>query len=154
MTAREWFEYIQYRVSHIADMENDLAIMQARSEVKGQSLEPMAVGGGSGDASSELIGVIQASQDLDAYKAQTNREIGVALLVLYGRDNRGGLAKEKDTATADCINAHYLMGMPWREVAKNFGAPDSKDGEQWCKRRAYRGMEYIDRKGLVYLVYC
>ena len=32
MTAREWFEYIRYRVGHIKKLEEDLELMQAQTE--------------------------------------------------------------------------------------------------------------------------
>lgn len=135
-------------------MENDLEILQAQTEVRGKTFEPMGRSGVSGGASSAILRVMEASEELDAYKMATNLEIGRALLVLYGRHGNGGLAKLKDSATADAICGYYLMGMSWREVADNLIKPCSKDGEQWCKRRAYRGLDYIERKGLTYLVYC
>lgn len=153
MTAREWFEYIRYRVGHIKKMEEDLELLQSQTEPRAQTFEPMGHGG-SGDQSAPILRMVDASNELDAYKMVTNIEISKALLVLYGRHGNGGLSKARDYATAECICGHYLMGYSWREVADEMVRPNSKDGEQWCKRRAYRGLDYIERKGLTYLVYC
>lgn len=152
MTAREWFEDIRARPGRIAKMEDELAVMQSQCEARGQTFEPMGRGGG-GDASSTILRVVEASEELDAYKMATRLETDKALLVLYGRHGNGGLAKLKGAATADAICGYYLMGMSWREVADNLVQPNSKDGEQWCKRRAYRGFECMEHKGITYLVY-
>lgn len=152
MTAREWFEHIRYRVDHAKELEGKLEVLRSRTEPKGQGFEPMGRGGG-GDSSAGILRAAQASNELDAYKAATKIEIEKALLVLYGRHGNGGLAKAKDSATADSICGYYLIGYSWREVADEIVRPESQDAEQWCKRRAYRGLEYIERKGLTYLVY-
>jgi len=153
VTVREWFEGIRYRVDHVKKLEEDLELLQAQTEPRAQTFEPMGHGG-NGDQSSTILRVVDASNELDAYRMHTNIEISKALLVLYGRHGNGGLSKAKDYATAECICGYYLMGYSWRKVADEMVNPESKDGEQWCKRRAYRGLDYIERKGLTYLVYC
>jgi hypothetical protein len=152
VTVREWFENIRDRVDHIKELEEALEILQAQTQPKAQTFEPM--GHGNGDTGATILRVMQASEELDRYRMATNLEIDRALLVLYGRWGNGGLARAKSFAAAECICGYYLMGYSWRKVANELVKPNSKDAEQWCKRRAYRGLEYIERKGLTYLVYC
>lgn len=87
------------------------------------------------------------SVKLDRMRVRLNARIDAALLILYGRNGRGGLAKVRGSAEADCICGHYLMGMTWPEVGSELAPEDSGDAAQWCKRRAYRGLEFIGHVG-------
>lgn len=147
MGARDWFESIRAEVIECARMEDDLMDLRAKAGPRGQALEMVAHSSGITDGSGPVIRVADAERELDIRQARCNAMVEDAMDVLYGADGRGGLAKLKDSATADSICGYYLMGMRWQQVADELARPDSEDARQWCKRRAYRGMEYIDRVG-------
>ena len=147
MGARDWFESIRAEVIECARMEADLLDLRSKTWPRGQALEMVAHSTGATDGSGPVIRVADAERELDVRQARCNAMVEDAMDVLYGVDGRGGLARLKGSATADCICGHYLMGMRWQEVADELARPESKDARQWCKRRAYRGMEYIDRVG-------
>ena len=147
MTCRDWFEYIRSQVLALAAMESRVEELKAKAGPRGQRFDKVGHGGAAHDASAPILSVAEAEAELDRMKVDTNAEVERALLVLYGDDGRGGLARAKGSAYADCICGYYLMGMRWREVAAEL-ASDSVDGRQWCKRSAYRGFEFIDRVGM------
>ncbi len=151
MRARDWFEQIRAEVLECARMEDDLLKLRAQTGPRGQSYEMVAHSSGTSDGSGPILRVAQAEQELDVRQARCDAMIEEAMDVLYGEDGRGGLAGIKGSATADCICGYYLMGMRWGEVADEITRPESRDGEQWCKRRAYRGFECIDKVGIVVL---
>lgn len=151
MRARDWFESIRAEVIECARMEADLLDLRSKTWPRGQSYEMVAHSSGTKDGSGPVLRVVEAERELDVRQARCNAMVEDAMDVLYGKDGRGGLARLKGSATADCICGHYLMGMRWQEVADEITRLDSKDGEQWCMRRAYRGLELIDKIGIVVL---
>lgn len=151
MGARDWFERIRAEVLECARLEDDLLDLRAKAGPRGQSFEMVAHSTGASDGSGPILRVAQAESELDVRQARCNAMVEDAMDVLYGEDGRGGLARLKGSATADCICGRYLMGMRWGEVADEITRPESRDGEQWCKRRAYRGLEFIDKIGLAVL---
>ena len=148
---RSRLEDIRSHVLELSARERDLQVMRERSVACGAQYGSIGHGAGAGDGSGPILRVMQADADLDSMRARVNAEIRQVLPVLYGHDNRGGLARMKGSAVADCICAYYLQGMTWPEVAAQFGWPDggldSKDGPQLCKRRAYRGIEKVELLG-------
>lgn len=149
MTCRDWFEYIRSQVLTLAYLESHMDELRAQAEPRGQQFDAAGHGGMAKDASAAILRMVQASEQLDRLRADTNEQIERALHVLYGKSGRGGLAKAKDSATADSICGYYLMGMSWREVASELVMPESEDASQWCKRRAYRGLEQVDEAGMM-----
>lgn len=151
MLARDWFEGIRGRVIALESMERNLELLRGQIGSAGQRFGVMGRGGQARDASAGILRLAQAEDEYDHERASVEAEVDRALEVLYGRDGRGGLAKARSSADADCICGYYLMGMRWREVAEEITRPNSEDGKQWCKRRAYRAMECIDMIGIATL---
>ena len=151
MRASDWFESIRAEVIECARMEADLLDLRAKAGPRGQTLEMIAHSSGAADGSGPVIRVADAERELDVRQARCNAMVEDAMDVLYGADGRGGLARLKDSATADCICGHYLMGMKWQEVADEITRPESNCPADWCRMRASRGFECIDRVGVAVL---
>ena len=132
-------------------MEENLRYLQMGMGIKGQTFDAIGHASGPKDASARYVATIQAKLALDRHRAALNYELDSALAVLYGWSNRGGLAKVRCSADADCLCGYYLQAMSWAQVADELVQPDSADRIQWCKRRAYRSLELIDRLGITYL---
>lgn len=148
MRARDWFERIRADVLECARLEEDVLDMNSKTWPRGQTFEAHGRGSGAKDGSAAILRVVQAEEELERRQTALNATIDEALVVLYGLDGRGGLARLKDSATADCICGYYLMGMKWREVANEIARHDSEDARHWCMMRAYRGFECMDRIGM------
>ena len=151
LTARDWFNRVRNSVVTLAEAERDAEEAEAATYPKGQQYGSVSHGG-SGDGSGAMIRYAMATTELDAKRAECEAMLERATDVLYGRSGRGGLAKRKGTATADCICGYYLLGMSWREVADEMVQPDSEDGRHWCMMRAHRAFDYMDRAGMDWLI--
>lgn len=147
MSSRAWFEDIRSRVLVVKQMEDDVEDLRIKAGPRGQSLEPQAHSSGVHDASGPIIRVVEAEAMLDTYKASTNDLVTKALVILYGTDGNGGLAKAKSSATAECVCGYYLMGKTWQEVADDLASPGKKGSADWCRMRASRAFAFIDRWG-------
>ncbi len=147
--ARDWFEHIRSGVVALAKMEGSVEALEQSVELSGQKYD--AVGhGGSGDSSSQVLRLIVAKEELERERARINVEIDAALSVLYGDEGNGGLAKAKDSVSADVLCAYYLQGMSWSDVAKSLSSVigESANPKQWCVMRSRRALEYIDVVGI------
>lgn len=151
MNARDWFNLIRDKAEKLAKLEDDAEAKRAAVLPKGQQYEPLSHGGAS-DGSAAMLSYIQADAELDAMRAEVEQLLERASDVLYGRSGRGGLARQKGTASADCICGYYLLCMTWHEVADEMVRPDSMDARHWCMMRAHRAFEYMDRVGMQYLI--
>ena len=153
MTAREYFDGIRAQVLHVKAQERYVKALADAQGITGKASGVGDVGGGSGG-----VGSCAADREIDAeielarMKAELNVEVARATRVLYGRSGRGGVAKTKGSAAADSVCGYYLMGMTWQQVADELVMPDSKDGEQWCKRKAYRALDHINLVGFARLM--
>lgn len=147
MGARDWFESIRAEVLECARMETGLQDLRSKTLPRGQALEMVAHSTGATDGSGPVIRVADAERELDVRQARCDAMVEDAMDVLYGKEGRGGLARLKGSATADCICGHYLMGMRWQEVADEITRPESENPSHWCRMRASRGFECIDRVG-------
>lgn len=145
MLARDWFESVRSDVVELARMELKAELLRARTGPKAQGAG--SGGRGASDASAPVLRLVQAEGEVERMRARVEPRVERGLAVLYGESGRGGLAKLKGSATADCICGYYLMGYSWREVAEEMVRPESGDARQWCKRRAYRGLDFIDEVG-------
>lgn len=143
MLARDWFEELRWKVTCIAKVEEVIKAMRLKVGAHGQKFDAIGKGGGS-DVSDAAIAIAEAEIKLDEMRAKVEPEIETATAVLYGLSSRGGLAKRRCSADTDCILGYYVMGMSWHEVACEMVKPDSRDAEQWCKRRAYRALAALD----------
>ena len=63
--------------------------------------------------------------------------------VLYGTDNRGGLASLLDSLTADAMWWRYLAVRSWADVAKAVSCSESK-----ARRLVRTGLDFVDGIGI------
>lgn len=143
MLARDWFEDIRWQVLRVARASAEIDAMRLKMGAHGQKYEAMSHGS-NGDMADAIVVLVQAETELELAKVKLVGELERATEVLYGRSGRGGLAKARCSADADCIMGYYLLGYTWKQVAEELVMPDSRDGAQWCKRRAYRALAALD----------
>lgn len=141
MNAQGWFEYVRSLVLEQEAQRLRIEEAEAITEPKGQQFGSMGHDSGLGDASAPIIKAMEAKEAYERRQVVLERLLEVADVVLYGK---GGLASRRSATDADCICGYYLMGMTWRQVADEMVRPESADGPQWCKRRAYRAFEWLD----------
>lgn len=137
--------FCRIRDDVLALQKAELDVEDLRLQVEGCSATTGTTSRGARSSDGLKAHLADESARLDRMKARLNARLDAALLILYGRSGRGGLAKAKGSAEADCACGYYLMGMTWPEVASELAPEDSSDAAQWCKRRAYRGLEYVGR---------
>lgn len=145
MESQDWFEYIRSLVLEQEAQRLRLEEATALTEPKGQQYGSIGHGSGSGDASAPIIKAMEAREAYEKKQTILERLLEIAYTILYGTDGKGGLARNVSSAAADCICGYYLLGMTWREVADEMVRPESADGPQWCKRKAYRAFEWMER---------
>ena len=143
MSVRDWFDSIHEQVTAIAESEKTIDAMRLSIGSHGQSFGPISKGSVT-DQSAAIISVVALETELDVMRARLEPELDRAIAILYGASGRGGLARARDFADADCICGYYLMGMTWAEVAAEMTVGESADPAQWCKRRAYRALVYLE----------
>lgn len=158
MTALEFFQSIADERQRIAGVREQIAILQSRIEPHGQSFGATGHGGGGADrmfnlvlARMRLSDLQEMERRLPEMQAALDRRIEAATDVLYGRSGRGGLARAKSSVDADILCCYYLQGMGWAEIAREVVKRDTDYPTQWCKQRAARALEFIDRTGLARL---
>lgn len=149
MTARELFSDARRQVMALEAIRREISALRAARGVSGAS------GGGGGSRNGSTLCMGDRMYDLEEREKvmgkNVEKTLGNLTDVLYGSSGRGGVAKEIGSAAADCVCGYYLMAMTWPQVAAELVRPESKDGAQWCKRRAYRALQLIDDVGLVKL---
>ena len=82
----------------------------------------------------------------EAGAREDQAEVDEACVLLYGADNRGGLAKLKGNRYADALCMAYLQAMPWDEIADVMQC-----SRQWCRELCNVGFRYIDEVGFAAL---
>lgn len=152
MSAHDLFEDTRALVLSVTELAQQVKALESAAEPHGQRLEGF-IGSRSSDAMATVHALILAREKLERTTIELDARLDYGTSILYGASGRGGLAKARCSADADCICGYYLFGYSWRQVADEMVRPDSRDGAQWCKRRAYRGLEYIDRHGANELIY-
>lgn len=145
MKARDYFEGIRVWVVEMAKIEATIELVETQAGPHGQS-----VGGGSGR---DHMGGIDRLVDtglremLASIRRVVNPRIEQASEVLYGRSGNGGLAKAKSTIDADILCGYYLQGLEWPQVAAQHSGFSASKPNIWCRMRAKRALEYIDKVG-------
>jgi len=142
-TASEYFESIRERVLELAKREQSLEQLRAATQPHGQQLGAIGHASGVRDATAAIDRVILAADELDRMYAETNAEIERATAVLYGPDDRGGLAKAKGTRYADVLCMRYCQGEEWSTIAERLGFT-----VRWCMELAKAGLRYLDEHGM------
>ena len=151
LSTQDWFTGIRDRVLELPRLERRVQELREQSGVKCQRYDAVGHASGPNGADARVIAIAETEQELERFRVALEAEMESAIALLYGRDNRGGLARAKGSACADCICGYYLQGMTWRQVADELVRPDSRDGAQWCRRKAYRAMRYVDAVGARYV---
>ena len=93
-----------------------------------------------------INGRIDFEGRLERRIADSQAEVDEACVLLYGADNRGGLAKLKGNRYADALCMAYLQAMPWDEIADVMQC-----SRQWCRELCNVGFRYIDKVGFAAL---
>ena len=145
MTSKAYFEFIRLQVLELAQAR--LEAECASESASGASQRLGSIGHSAKDPDSRMIYATVASTRYDLLRQEVNAELAKATALLYGKHGRGGLAKARSSTDADCICGYYLQGMTWQQVADELVRPESRDGAQWCKRRAYRALRWMDVTG-------
>lgn len=143
--AKEYFEGIRDEVVSLRRAREMLARMRAREGLKSQSYT--GSGGGGGDVDADGMGAVDKRIDFERRLTQrvadSELTIDEACSILYGPDNRGGLAKLKGTQYADAICMAYCQAEPWAEVADVMQC-----STKWCRQMCDVGFRYIDAHGM------
>lgn len=142
MTAGEYFDGLRDRVLEIAKREQTLEQLRVATQPHGQQLGSIGHSGNK-DSTAAIDRVILAAEDLDRLRAEVNAELERATQVLYGIDNRGGLAKAKGMRYADTICMRYLQGEDWASIAEQLGCT-----ARWCMELSQAGLRYLDEHGM------
>lgn len=145
MNAKEYFESIRDEVNGIEKTRETLARLRAKEGAKAQSYSPSS-GGGYADPMDAINRRIDLEGRLEQRIAGTGELIDEACIVLYGRDNHGGLAKLKGNRYADAVCMAYLQAMPWDEVAEIMQC-----SKQWCRELCNASFRHIDEIGFAEL---
>lgn len=153
MAALEWFKEIPELQKRVHRLSEEVESAHAAAGPHGQQMGSI---GGSGKSDS-LAGVDRlmdsgTERELSQAKRTLTYRMTYALWVLYGRDGRGGLAKERGSADADLLCCRYLQGMRWSAIASEIVKPDTEYPVQWCRQRARAACRHIDRLGMQTLV--
>lgn len=148
MNAREHFESIRDDLMDVRALELDIESMEAQALPHGQG-----EGGGGGGTHDSLSGIdrivdTRMRERLRVQRALINVRIEAMTEVLYGRSGRGGLAKARSSTDADILCCYYLQGMSWADIAKDVTRATVVRPNGWCRTRAMRALEYIDRVGM------
>lgn len=140
MHAREYFEGIRAEVVKLEQSKAMLEAMKAKEGAKGGGFETL--GGGDGDPMDAVASRIDFEGRLQMRIADAEELIGEACSLLYGRDDRGGLAKAKGTRYADAVCMAYLQAQPWAEIAEVMQC-----SPKWCRELCGAAFRYIDDAG-------
>ena len=149
MRAKEYFEGIREDVVSAERAREMLERMRAREGLKSQSYTASG-GGGGGDGDTDGMGAVDRRIDFErrlvTRAADAEQAIDEACAILYGADNRGGLAKLKGTQYADAICMAYCQAEPWAKIADVMQC-----STKWCRKLCDVGFAYIDRLGMAYV---
>lgn len=141
MDAKEYFEGIRDEVNGIEKTREMLARLKAKEGAKAQSYSASS-GGGYADPMDAINGRIDLEGRLKQRIADSSEVIDEACILLYGKDNRGGLAKLKGNRYADAVCMAYLQAMPWDEIAEIMQC-----SRRWCIELCTTAFRYIDEVG-------
>lgn len=143
MTAKEYFEGVRSEVVKVSQTHDMLERMKARAYGHGQSFEPT---GGSGHASDPMAVVdryIAFEQRLRERERQADEVVDEACEILYGRDNRGGLARLKGTRYADAVCMLYVINQPMAEITEIMQC-----SPKWVRELCNESFRFIDSVGV------
>lgn len=146
MRSKEYFEGIRSEVRKIEQTREMLEAMKCKEGAKAQGYQPSTGGSASGDPMDEIARRIDFEGRLQSRIEESAKEVDEACVLLYGADNRGGLAKLKGARYADAVCMLYLQDMPAAEVAEVM-----RCSAKWCRELCAAAFRYIDRVGMAYV---
>lgn len=142
MTSRDFFESVREAALDAERTRRQLEAMESREGVKAQRYGASVQGG-----TRDVMAATDARIDRErAWARRIERDyalIDEACEIIYGTDNRGGIASLLGTATADAMFWRYCAAVTWPEVASNVSY-----SRQWCYRAVAIAFELIDSVGV------
>lgn len=142
MTSRDFFEQVREAAQDAERTRRTLEAMQAREGVKAQRYSQRTQGGAR-DVMAATDARIDREREWAARIERDYRLIDEACAIIYGPDNRGGIAALLGNATADVMFWRYCAAVTWHEVAKavSYSRP-------WCHHAVSVAFELIDAAGV------
>lgn len=99
------------------------------------------------DRYSVLDTALDKKAELERLRAELRTCTECAESILYGFNGTGGLCAMRDPVDANIVCAHYLRARSWRDIATEYASPTSAAPIAWCKMRAKRALDFIDKQG-------
>ena len=141
MAAREVFEGIRLDVLELKELERRITECRNAAQIGARSLQYAGHSGSTTDGTKPaLYRLLDLEAKAERLKTRVSLELERADAILYGK---GGIAESRSLADADSLHGYYCQGLTWKQVASEI-ATESKDGRQWCMRRAHRALAWID----------
>lgn len=145
--ARYHFERLRHEVQEVERMRTRVNEMREACMPRGASTGSIGGGRSGGSVVTKLDLLVDLEAELDARAAALQTKLDRVADVLYGSDGRGGIAKVRGSVDADIIFAYYLDARTWAEVASSLAPAESPCPADWCRMRARRALETIDKVG-------
>lgn len=153
--SQDIFEACLDSVLALASLEEKFSRLEAQGDIKGQSLEPRITISGNHDPMAHVISKVAFEQDvLESARRDAARQVESCCRILYGADNRSGLAKAKDMRTADVICLHYCQAESWQKTAKVVSRFGEYVSRSYAQHIASDGFAFIDAHGVLYCERC
>ena len=148
MTARDWLESIRADVVELRELEYQVLEVETKLGPHGQRMGSIG-GAGDPDKMRPVDRLMDSGlrEKLEAQKAKVDRRVEHATRVLYGESGRGGVAGARGYLDADILCAYYLQGEEWPEIASMLASFNPARPNGWCRQRAMRALEFIERTG-------
>ena len=146
-SASELFEELGYQLGRARALERRSREMQESRSASATNWGAIANGGGRGNASSFwLDSAIDMEEEAKRIRREAGPYIELAHELLYGENGLSRLRGETDAAI---VERHYLHGEGWAEMASELAKPGAKSPRDWCRRRACRALQLMDRNDLI-----
>ena len=132
-SARDFFEAVRCAAIEVGRTERQIERMKSAEGVRAQGYGPAGKG-----SRSDVNGTAVTDARMD-YEARMRRRleedralIAEGCALVYGPDNRGGVAKLLGSAAADAMWWRYCAGESWTKAAEMVGA-SVKTLQRWCE---------------------
>lgn len=142
MTSREFFDSVREAALDAERARRQLEAMQSREGVKAQRYG-ISVQGGTHDAMSATDARIDRERSWAARIERDYALIDEACAIIYGTDNRGGVASLLGNPTADAMFWRYCAAASWEGVAKAVCYSRS-----WCHQAVGVALDLVDALGV------
>lgn len=140
-TSRDYFAQVRDAAIDAERTRRTLAAMESREGVKAQRYGASVQGG-----TRDVMAATDARLDRElAWRDRIERDYALidhACALIYGVDNRGGIAALLGTATADAMFWRYCAAVSWADVAKAVSY-----SQAWCFRAVATAHDLVDSLG-------